>query len=394
MTLYDVILLCLALAASAHFISIAMLLIRPYMQPQTLPVLRPPITILRPACGIENYIEETLASAYAIDYPDFEIVFCVADPADPVVPVIEKLIAAHPVIPSRLLTGDDRISVNPKLNNLVKGWRAARHEWIVMTDSNVQLAPDYLDRLLACWGPGVGLVSSPPVGSRPESNGAELECAFLNTYQARWQLTADDIGKGYAQGKTLFWHRDDLERAGGITALATATAEDIASTRLVRAAGLNVKLVRRPFPQPLGRRTLKQVWRRQVRWAQLRRNDLPQVFWFEPFSFSLIVLLPAAIAAACGALPLGLLALLLVAWYGAEAVLAEAFGWHFGPRTIPAWIARDLLLPAVWLSGAVNSRYEWQGHRVDVGPVTWTKSDAGVARLTTGPVVGNGSDRR
>jgi ceramide glucosyltransferase len=377
MTLYDVILLCLALAASAHFISIAMLLIRPHLQPQTLPVQRPPITIIRPACGIENYIEETLASAYAIDYPDFEILFCVADPADPIVPVIERLIAAHPGIPSRLLTGDDRISVNPKLNNIVKGWREARHEWIVMTDSNVLLAPDYLDRLLACWGPGVGLVSSPPVGSRPESMGAELECAFLNTYQARWQLAADAIGNGYAQGKTLFWHRDDLERAGGITALAAATAEDIASTRLVRAAGLNVKLVRRPFPQPLGRRTLKQVWRRQVRWAQLRRNDLPQVFWFEPFSFALIVLLPGAIAAAYGAFPPDLLALLLAAWYGAEAVLAAAFGWHFGLRTVPAWIARDLLLPAVWLSGASNSGYEWQGHRVEIGPGTWTKSDAG-----------------
>ena len=76
-----------------------------------------------------------------------------ADPRDPVVPVIERLIAQHPNVPSRILTGDDRISNNPKLNNLVKGWRAARHELIVMTDSNVLMPRDYLDRL---WQKALG----------------------------------------------------------------------------------------------------------------------------------------------------------------------------------------------------------------------------------------------
>ena len=86
---------------------------------------RPPISILRPACGIENHIEETLTSAFDIDYHDYEIVFCVADRRDPVIPLIERLMDEHPKVASRLLIGDDRISINPKLNNLVKGWHAA-----------------------------------------------------------------------------------------------------------------------------------------------------------------------------------------------------------------------------------------------------------------------------
>ena len=53
---------------------------------------------------------------------------------DPVIPLIRRLMAEHPKVPARLLVGDDRISINPKLNNLVKGWNAADHDWIVMAD--------------------------------------------------------------------------------------------------------------------------------------------------------------------------------------------------------------------------------------------------------------------
>ena len=62
--------------------------------------------------------------------------------------------------------------------------------------------------MLAAWQPGTGLVSSPPVGSAPAGLWAELECAFLNTYQVRWQCFADSIGLGFAQGKTMLWRRE------------------------------------------------------------------------------------------------------------------------------------------------------------------------------------------
>ena len=84
MTLSDLILFGLVFAASAHFVSIAVLVGRSYLRPSPLPTTRPPVTILRPACGIENYIEETLESAFTINYPEFEIVFCVAAEGDPI----------------------------------------------------------------------------------------------------------------------------------------------------------------------------------------------------------------------------------------------------------------------------------------------------------------------
>src|SRR3981081_3626122 len=147
----------------------------------------PAVSLVRPVCGIENYVEETLASAFALDYPRYEIVFCVALAQDPVVPTVRRLMAAHPEVPARLLVGNEKISDNPKLNNLYKGWRAAAHDWVVLADSNVFMPPDYIQRLICAWRPDTGLICSPPVGCRPAGFWAELECAFLNPYPARYK---------------------------------------------------------------------------------------------------------------------------------------------------------------------------------------------------------------
>ena len=105
-----------------------------------------------------------------------------------------------------------------------------------MADSNVLMPPDYIQRLLARWRPNSGIVCSPPIGSRPESFAAEIECAFLNTYEARWQYAAEAVGFGFAQGKTMLWRRDILEAGGGIEALGAEIAEDAASTKLIHSA--------------------------------------------------------------------------------------------------------------------------------------------------------------
>ena len=191
----------------------------------------PPVSLVRPLCGIDNYAADTLRSTFDLDYPRCEILFCVASAKDPAVPLVEALMAQHPEAGAKLLVGDERVSSNPKLNNVLKGWRAARHEWIVIADSNVLMPRDYIGRLFASWRADTGLVASPPIGCRPQGLWAEIECAFLNTYQARWQYLADALGFGFAQGKTMLWRRADLERAGGIAALAREVAEDAARPR-------------------------------------------------------------------------------------------------------------------------------------------------------------------
>jgi ceramide glucosyltransferase len=322
------------------------------------------VSLVRPVCGIENYVEETLGSAFALDYPRYEIVFCVAFAHDPVVPTVRRLMAAHPGVPARLLVGNETISDNPKLNNVYKGWRGAAHDWIALADSNVFMPPDYIQRLVSAWRPDTGLVCSPPVGCRPSGFWAELECAFLNTYQARFQYTADTLGIGFAQGKSMLWRRSLLEQEGGIRALASELAEDAAATKLVRRAGLRVRLVDAPFEQPLGWRSAAEVWRRQVRWARLRRTSFKAYFMPEILAGGAWPLAAAAFAAAQSDLPLAGVPALAALWYGSEAVLAWAAGWPLSVRSPLAWILRDLLLPAIWFNGLLGSAFVWRGNEM------------------------------
>lgn len=328
----------------------------------------PPVTILRPVCGIENHLTETLASTFALRHPHLEIIFCVASPLDPAIPVVEEVIAAHPSRRARLLVGDDRISVNPKLNNLVKGWHAASSSWIVMVDSNVLMPPDLVERCFARWTSGTGLVCSPPVGTAPDGFWAEVECAWLNAFQARWQLAADALGFGFAQGKVMLWRRDILDAAGGIERLAAEVAEDAAATKIVRAAGLSVRLVDRPFPQPLGRRSAGEVWRRQLRWARLRRASFPLFFAPEILAGGTVPIVAAAALAASGTWSLGAAAGFAALWYAAELATARLAGWPVPRRALAATLLRDLALPVLWIAALVGHGFVWRGTEMAVSP--------------------------
>jgi ceramide glucosyltransferase len=325
------------------------------------------VSIVRPVCGLENFSDATLGSAFELEYPTYEIIFCAAHAGDPVLPLVRRMIAANPQVPARVLVGNDPISPNPKLNNTVKGWEAARHDWIIMADSNVLMPRDYVRRLLSAWEEGAGLVCSPPIGCAPQGAWAELECTFLNSYQARWQCFADSMGIGFAQGKTMLWRRETLEREGGIRALASEVAEDAASTKLVRRQGLRVRIVDQPFEQPLGRRTVMDVWRRQVRWARLRRDTFKLFFAVEIFAGGLPPLAAGVIATAAMGWPLTVvLGAFAFAWYLTEAVLAYEVGWHLSLRYVALCMLRDLILPVLWLTAWAGDEFVWHDNVMHV----------------------------
>ena len=348
-----------------HLASIAIAIVRCRSPRRILPAMpgAPPVSIIRPVCGIDNFAEETLRSAFRLDYPRYELILCLARADDPAAPLLRRLIAEHPGVAARLLIGDERISSNPKLNNIFKGWREAAHDWIVIADSNVLMPPDYLQRLLDAWRHDTGLVCSPPAGSHPDGFWAEIECAFLNGYQARWQYVSDQIGFGFAQGKTMLWRRTELEAAGGIRMLATEAAEDAAATKVVRASGLRVRLVDAPFPQPLGVRSSREVWNRQIRWARLRRASFVLYFVPELLAGGLFPLVAIICAAALAGYPIPVAAAaFLTLWYGAETALVRIAGWPISWRTPLVTMTRDLMLPFLWIAAWSGSEFVWRGN--------------------------------
>lgn len=361
----------LALTGISHFGTVALVMRRRLRRGRRSGLQPPPgISILRPVCGLEHRLEATLRSSFHLDHPSYEVLFCLAEADDPAAPLVRRLIREHPQVPARLLVGDEGQGINPKLDNLLKAWDVAAHDWIVLADSNVLFPPDYLDRLFARWTERCAFVCSPIVGVDAQSHAAELEVALLNTYQARWQLAVDELGCGFVQGKTILLRRSELASAGGLAALARELAEDAAATKIARQRDRLVRVANEPFAQPLGRRSFADVWRRQLRWARMRSLSFPILYTTELPAGGLPPFVLGCSLASADVLPwAGVVAMMLV-WYGAEALLASAFGWPLRLRSPLFWIARDLLLPVLWIRGWAVRRYEWRGHAVDVRPTT------------------------
>ncbi len=310
------------------------------------PAEAPPVSIVRPLRGLEAFSKETLGATFELDYPDYEILFCVQSPNDPIIPLVEALIAEHPQREARILVGDDYVSANPKLNNCVKGWDAARHDFVILADSNALPPRDYVQTMLAAFEPDTAMTVSMPIGSRPKGFWAMVECAVLNTFQARWQYGAEAIGAGFAQGKNMMWRREVLDRVGGIRALGAEIAEDAASTKIIRAQNMTVRLVDMPFEQPLGARTAHEVYSRHVRWARLRRVTFPAHYAPEFMNGSFV----AVVLGAYAALDFGgdatasvlTAAAIVLALHGGELGLARVCGFPLDWRMPLALIMRDL----------------------------------------------------
>ncbi|MEZ5722461.1 MAG: ceramide glucosyltransferase [Paracoccaceae bacterium] len=355
-------LVVVAVPLLAHLASVALALSRPGLPTRSTGVpFRPFMSLLRPVKGLDPFDRETLASSFALDYPDYEVIFCAAAGDDPACAEIRSMIAANPGVKARLLVGDTRLTNNPKLNNLSKGVAAARADWLVMADANLMLPPDYLAGLADSWRPDTGLVSGPPLGYRAGNFWGAVECAFLNTSQARWQLAADALGLGYAQGKTMLWSRRVLDAGGGIVALGRDLAEDVGATKLVRGQGLRVCLPHRLSAQPVGTRTMRAVWDRQLRWSRVRRDGFPGLFVAEILQGPVPGLSILLGLGAADALTPWLAAAFVAVWYGAELTFARALGLDLRPRDAAAMIARDLAQPLVWAATFARRGFDWRG---------------------------------
>jgi ceramide glucosyltransferase len=328
---------------------------------------RPSVSVVIPIAALERSEVATALSAFDIQYRDCSLLYCAYSEDEPHLSEIRRRIAASPGVDAKLLVGREHFSANPKFDNIEKGLAAAQGEMVAFIDSNVDLPPDMLDRLLAEWDDSTGMVSAAPIGVRPSGFWAQVECAFLNTFQARWLLMADCIGSGFAHGKVLLLRRDFLAAHGGMSALASHVNEDTAATKLVRSASLKVRLARHPCEQPLGSRSMTQVWRRQLRWAQLRRQATPLAFAFENLvTTATPVLAGLGLAGLLGWSVGWTLLVIVAACYATEAALATAVGW---PWSLASWVAclvRDAMALAIWPIALVKSSYSWRGHHIDM----------------------------
>jgi ceramide glucosyltransferase len=340
-----------------------------HAQPPAVSALGSPVSILKPLKGVDPDLEANLQSFYRLDYPEYELVFGVSDPRDPGLGVARRVAALYPQVPTRFVANEREIGFNPKVNNLANILSVARHELILISDSNVAVPPDHLSRMVAeLERPGVGLVTAPIRGVAGSGLGGTLEGLQLNTFVAGGVAALDGLfGRVCAMGKSMLLRRADLERIGGLEWLARFLAEDQVCGEAIRSLGLDTVVAPAPADNVLGAFPLRGFASRHLRWARIRRHTAPIGYFGEALTNPLLPAL-AHLAVVPGRLSLALavatLALLSMAAMYSERLLGVRRRMTHYPALE---LMRGAVVAALWIVPLLSSTVVWRGHRFRIG---------------------------
>jgi ceramide glucosyltransferase len=333
------------------------------------PAARPPISILKPLCGGDDALEENLAIfAAGIDYPDYELVLGVPSESDP---AYEIALAAAERFPDRVRVVVQRSApgLNPKVNQLLTLASAARHELLVISDSNARVLPGYLDEIAALLAdPGVGLVTHPVAGLGERDPGAAMDNLHMTVGIGVGIVGIKSlVGKDFAVGKSMALRRADLEALGGLLAYKDVIAEDhYIGKDVSRRLGKRVVFGRQPVFSMVEHRSARGFHERYQRWSVLQRYAVgPFVYatliFSNPLFFTCLWL-----AASPSLARLVFLAGAVVAKMALDGAAVRVL--RPVRLTTLLWVPiKDAMIFAAWVHGFVSDRITWRGNSLRVG---------------------------
>ena len=292
-----------------------------------------PVTILKPLRGNDGQLYENLRSFCLQDYRSFEILFGVRHLHDPAVAVVERLSHEFPGLELKLVADSRTIGTNLKVSNLANLVRHAKHDTLIVADSDMRVGPGYVRSVV---GPledrRVGLVTCLYRGVAPYGVASHLGAMFIN----EWFLPAALVGTyveplRHAFGATLAFRRDTLGSIGGFEAVADQLADDYMLGWLVSERGLRVVLVPYVVENVVTERNLQTLILHELRWARTFRTLRPVAYFCSLFTYGI---------------PLSVLWLAASTGSGAAGI---ALGVHIGLRAVGRLVLyRSLGQPLPW----------------------------------------------
>jgi len=354
----------------------------------------PFVTVLRPIKGLDPHLSHTLNSVFLQDYPPqhYEILFCVASPQDPCIPIVRSLIARYPGISARLMLGEEDVGPNPKIRTLSKGYREARGDIVWMLDSNIWVAPGVLARSVRtlCGHDELGretrmpykfvhhlpvgvnceeeplagidlpiqqTVSLPPSSALPAriqrffgTFGGALEETFLSTSHSKFYTAINTIAIAPCTlGKSNMFRKSHLaavtaENAPGILDFAHNICEDHMLAERIWLRRLPVEIAGRQkwgkhvlgddlVFQPMAKMNIGDYWERRTRWLRVRKYAVIAATVAEPETESFLCSLIGSYGLAT-----------LLEHYGLHTLLVPPGHWYKPVAIFWFWI----LSVAIW----------------------------------------------
>lgn len=334
------------------------------------------VTLLKPLYGAEPRLYDNLATFLAQDHAGPVQLLCGVQRADdPAIAVVEALKAAHPAAEIDLVIDPAMHGASGKISNLINMQRAVRYPIVVLSDSDIAVAPDYLARLLAALDEEkVGMATCVYIGRGDAGFWSRLVAAGISY---RFMLgVVFGVSNRLAtpcMGSTIALRRETLERIGGFARFADVLADDYAIGEAVRALGLRVAVPPMIVTHACDEQTLGQQWRHELRWGATVRDV---AFW--PYVGVIVSLpLPLALLASIHLPVTGLL--LAIAAVFARLMVVRNVDAAVGERIAPLWMAllHDGLGIVVYVASFFVRSVDWRGATLTM------KTDGRIAAAAT-----------
>jgi ceramide glucosyltransferase len=328
----------------------------------------PAVTVMKPLHGAEALLAEALETFFQQDYPALQLVFGVARADDPAAAIVQDLRARYPQIDATLVIDPTRHGANGKIGNLINMLPAAKHPVLVISDSDMHVAPDYVRRVAAALGkPGTGLATSLYVG-RPAAPGVvgALGAAYINQIFASGAVMARALGRQDCLGATMALRRSTLHRIGGFEALVPFVADDGVLGRLVHATGQRVAMAATIPATTVAETNLFALFSHELRWARTIRAMAPAAFLLSAVQFPVFW---ALLAVALVPHHIGLVAVLALASL-VRAASGRMIERALGAAVTPLWLVplRDVLSVVVMAASLCGRKVAWRGQVLSTAP--------------------------
>jgi ceramide glucosyltransferase len=364
--------LILALAPLAYYL-LSFYCVLEYFQglrrlPPVNPSFVPPVSIVKPVRNVDREAYENFASFCRLDYPKYEIVFAVADRDDPVIPVIQKLQQSFPMCSIRLVTAVANLGANNKVNNLCQLVQEAKHELIVMSDSDVRVETDYLRNVVAPFSdPRVGVVTALYRGISGRGLVSALDDLGMYTDSAPAALVARKLeGKmRFAFGWTMATTKKVLSEIGGFESMVNHHSDDFELGNRISELGYRVELMRKPVDMVLPDESFGEFLKHELRWSIGLRNVRPVGYVGMLLTHGLpwtLLAVALATASGWGSVAIAYAVAYLILRLGVVWTTAV---WGLGDSQIAGklWLVplHDAISFVVWVGGFCSNKIVWRG---------------------------------
>ncbi|MFM8552403.1 MAG: bacteriohopanetetrol glucosamine biosynthesis glycosyltransferase HpnI [Nitrospiraceae bacterium] len=323
----------------------------------------PPVTVLKPVYGVEKQLKANLRTMCLQDYPDYQVVFSAQRPDDPALPILRELQQEFGASRVAVVVKNLQAGMNGKVNNLIGGLTEAKHEILVISDSDIRVRPEYLKTVVGPLAdPTVGCVCTPFKAVNADRWYEQLELLSMNAdFMPSVMFALTTGASNYSNGQSITLRRDTLTKIGGLDSLAEYLVEDYEIGRRIWESGQRMAVPPHFIEATVDLKSVAQWWSHQVYWDQNTRFAQPGGFAATVLTRSVPFALLYALLRLMDPIGLAVLGGAVALRLATTALVLGRIGDRAGLRGLWLLPLRDVLGLASWALAFTQRTVIWRG---------------------------------